>query len=45
LLNVKICFQNSYNKIRYFLSVKSCGDVELEILDGEDMLLMSLELE
>jgi len=36
--------QNSYEKNQIFFECEKCGGVELDVLDGEDMLLMSLEL-
>ena len=38
-------YTNSYPKNQIFFECKKCGGVELEVIDGEDMLLMSLELE
>jgi len=37
--------ENSYPKNQIFFECKKCGGVELDVIDGEDMLLMSLELE
>ena len=36
---------SKFEKNQIFFECQSCGGVELDVLDGEDMLLMSLELE
>ena len=36
---------SEFEKDRIFFECQKCGEVDLEILDGEEMLLMSLELE
>jgi len=36
---------NRYEQNQIFFECKNCGGVELDVLDGEEMLLMSLELE
>jgi len=36
---------NEYPTQQIFFECQKCGSVELEITDGEDMLLMSLEME
>jgi len=38
-------FENTYEQNQIFFECKKCGSVELDVLDGEDMLLMSLEME
>ena len=38
-------FINEYPKNQIFFECQKCGGVELEVIDGEEMLLMSLELE
>ena len=37
--------ENSFPKNKIFFECEKCGGVELDVIDGEDMLLMSLELE
>ena len=37
--------ENSYPKNQIFFECEKCSGVELDVIDGEDMLLMSLELE
>ena len=36
---------NEYEKNQIFFECKKCGGVELETLDGEDLILQSLEME
>ena len=36
--------QNEYEKNQIFFECQKCGGVELDVIDGEDMLLMSLEM-
>ena len=36
---------NNYPKNQIFFECENCGGVELEVLDGEEMLLLNLELE
>ncbi len=36
---------NEYEKDEIFFECRSCGGVELDIIDGEDMILQSLEME
>jgi len=46
LVRCKSCNkQSEFEKNSIFFECSHCGGVELEVLDGEDMLLMSLELE
>lgn len=35
---------NEFEKNKIFFECKTCGEVDLEVLDGEDMLLLSLEM-
>ncbi len=37
--------KNEYAKDQIFFECQQCGNVDLEILDGESMLLMSLDLD
>lgn len=37
--------RTEFEKNQIFFECKECGGVDLEVLDGEEMLLMSLELE
>ncbi len=36
---------NEYPNVQIFFECRHCGSVDLEIVDGEDMLLMSLEMD
>jgi hydrogenase nickel incorporation protein HypA/HybF len=38
-------YENEYPKNQIFFECKECNSVELDVIDGEDMLLMSLEME
>ncbi len=37
--------QNEFEKNQIFFECKECGGVDLEVMDGEDMLLLSLEMQ
>ncbi len=37
--------ESTFEKNEIFFECRHCGGVDLEVLDGEDMLLMSLEME